>query len=232
MNIKPTAATLSIFPFFYLAIIHAVMFDFERSVEIGDTKEVVRGSIYYEPQGRTIVEVTHPILQYMIFSDKQWTVYYPDKETAYTIHGNQPFQIPFVDILQASLKEDFGLMNDGFQLQKHEVYKDTIVTFWGAGGSFNNIQLKLMQVKEKYVSFEMLEGDSVRIRSTFKAHDQIGDKFFPIEVFSEIFPGWGGYRQMITETLYVRNQQINRPFPERITGFEIPAEIEVKTLDK
>jgi len=217
---------------YFLSSINSMTFNFERTIAINDSIEVVSGTIYYSPEGKSIVEVNSPILQYMIFEKNIWKVYYPEDKYAYVFKGESEFQIPFVDIFFSSLKEDFGLVELGYELANYEFLNDTIISIW-SNQKLNEYHLiKLLQVKEKYISFELIIRDSTFLKTTFLKHYQYNDKFIPVEISSEIHGHLTNENEIITEKIQITNLSINTEFPEKIKKFEIPSEIDIKELDK
>ena len=222
---------LLIFLCCYLSSIQTILFDFDRVITSGDTTSTVSGTVYFNSNGRSVVEVQSPIIQYMLFEKNTWKVYYPEKQEAYEFKSERPFQIPIVEILSSSLKENFGLVKDGYDLVDFKAKNDTIISWWNSKSIMINYQIKLLQLKEKFIGFELIQQDTIRVKTHFIEHFQYGNKYIPIEISSEIFPGMSNSGISISELIYIKNLKFNAEFPDRINKFKIPENLNLQKMN-
>lgn len=211
-----------------LLTINTLSAEFERKLVTADSKETLKGIIYYHPQ-KAVIEVNDPVHQIMTFSGNIMTIFYPEEGKAFRIKAKNLISIPFVQGFVQVIKEDYGLGELGYKLTRHETRGDTLYTHWSPPPKQKKIlgMFTLVMVKEKLVYAEAQTPDGEpAVRSSYRNYAELNGKSFPLEIYSEIYSKSG----LSTESVTYSDVQFNLPLPERILNFTIPDSVSVKEI--
>ena len=203
---------------------------FNREFVEHNKKEVVKGTIYYRAPKKVIAEVDTPIEQVMAVIDKVMLIYYPNEKKAFRIKSKNPIPPPFIQTIIGSMKEDYGLIESGYTLVKHEKKGDTIYTYWKPPSKHKKVlgSFILGTVSNKIVSAEAHQPDGrVAVKSVYRKHIKFGEKYIPREVFTEFY-GESGVTQ---EHVIFSDVKFNPTLPDRVLNFRIPDSIPVKEVE-
>ena len=211
-----------------LLTINTLSAEFERKLVTDDSKEMVKGIIYYQPL-KTVLEVNEPLHQIMTFADNIMTIYYPEEGKAFRIKAKNPIYIPFVQGFVQVMKEDYGLSQLGYKLTRHEPRGDTLYTYWSPPAKqkkhLGMFTLAIVKDKLVYAEAKTPDGKSA-VRSFYRNYAELNNKLFPLEIYSEIYSKSG----VSTESVIYSDVQFNLSLPERILNFAIPDSVSVKEI--
>ncbi len=211
--------------------IFTLIFDFERQVFTPDSVHNTQGTLYFKQDERSLINICVPIKQIMIFNENEWTVYYPKQKQAYVFERGY-FRVPFVDILLASFKEDFGLINAGFQLLHSTVKQDTLYSVWQTHKMGSPIRVQLEQWDQVYTKFKLIKNDTVRINTTFDRFYQLNGKYMPQSIVSKILTIRNDEFLYNTEVLTISNMLVNESIPDSILNFDLPNNCQIKYINQ
>ena len=211
-----------------LLTINTLSARFERELATPLSKEVVKGTLYYQTS-KTVLEINEPLHQIMTFSGNTMTIFYPEEGKAFRIKAKNPISIPFVQGFVQVIEEDYGLGELGYKLTRHEPRGDTLYTYWSPPPKQKKVlgMFTLAMVKEKLVYAEAQTPDGEpAVRSSYRNYAELNGKSFPLEIYSEIYSKSG----LSTESVTYSDVQFNLPLPERILNFTIPDSVSVKEI--
>jgi len=76
--------------------IKTISVEFTREYRESNSKEIIKGKIYYKAPFKTVIKIKYPINQWMILEDKEMIIYYPDDKKAFHIISSvNPFSMLF-----------------------------------------------------------------------------------------------------------------------------------------
>lgn len=224
-----------VLPFFlpklgHCQILNNIAVDFTRIITKDSSNEVVKGIIYYQADKRTILNVTEPLYQWMIFEDSIMLIYYPNEEKAFRFRSKNPFSLPFFQAFVGVIRNDFGLSEAGFSLAKSEIKGETLLSYWEPPKQLKKLFSNAIigQTKDKLVFVEMQDPKGKKMmKTTYRNHFQYGKTFFPLEITSVIYQKGSS----TVEKIVYANPQFNVPLPQEVVNFEIPANVEIKEME-
>lgn len=128
------------------------------------------------------------------------------------------------------MKEDYGLIEAGYTLVKHEKKGDTIYTYWKPLSKHKKILgifILGTALKNKIVSAEAQKPDGkVAVKSVYQKHIKFGEKYIPMEVSTEYYDK----SDIKKEHIIFSDAKFNPTLPDRILNFKIPDSIPVKEV--
>lgn len=204
--------------------------NFERYYIEKGSEEIVKGSIYYQTPHKITVVVTNPIRQWMIFEDKQITIYYPDERKVFQIVTQYPVSLPFFQSFVGVVKEDYGLTDIGYVLSNYETKGDTLISYWTPpqkrGKVLGEFMLIYVSNKIVYVELKNSEG-TVMGKSFYENHIRYGAIYFPLQVSTT------RYRETdsTSEKVIYASPQFNTELPQEVKDFKIPLDAEIKEIE-
>ncbi len=206
-----------------------VSVEFTRTVTRNTTQEVVKGSIYYQSPGKTVIIVHDPISQWMVFQPDGLLIYYPNERQAFRFRSKSPFALPFFEAFVGIVKDDFGLSEAGFTLSRSEVRDAMLLTYWKppkrVKGVLGHVIIGLAE--DRLVLMEMRDAEGKTLaKTTYSKHIQYGETFFPLEVVSVQYQK----NNSIVEKVVYTNPQFNAVLPGEVVSFAIPMDVEVKEV--
>ena len=147
-------------------------------------KEVTKGQIYYDQKNITL-EVIEPIIQWVVLSDNQTLIYYPEEKSALKIKSKSPALLPFFYAFIGIIKSDFGLSEIGFKLKITELHGDTLFTFWSPAENLKDAKLTQILIihNDKIIGTKLIDQkENILSESQFKDHYSYGGFYFPLKI--------------------------------------------------
>jgi len=193
-------------------------FNFTRVQESVNALDTLSGIAFFF-YGKLYLHVRHPINQIFFVDGNKIKIYYPENKTGYRIMSGTPFDLPIVNSLLASLEDDYGLAQIGFEIRSTSVLGDTLVTNWehstgSDAGTFDVFYRNDIIVKARF------NAPSVSLETVLKNHKTYNGYVIPTTIKTR----HSAIRDSVTETLYVDGLFINPYIPESILNFEFPDE--------
>lgn len=203
---------------------------FERKVIQNESTEIIKGTAYYQAPHRIFLEVNHPLKQIMLVEKNVLTIYYPIEKRAFRINSKGPIPMPFVQAILSSMKDDYGLSEMGYTLEKHKKKGDMLCTFWNPPKAQKKRMGRfILGTKDGLLTYaEALDpkGKTV-IKSFYKKHVEFNGKHFPLESVSEIKNGSNFSKEYVTYS----DVKFNNALPDEAINFRIPDSIPVKEIE-
>lgn len=209
--------------------LETISLKFERKVVQTNVNEIVKGIAYYQTPGRVFIEVLDPVKQIMLINGDVMHIYYPIEKKAFRIKAQGPIPMPFVQSILSAMKDDYGLTELGYTLDKHEKKDKTLYTYWKPPDKLKKhlgifvlgtidgvlVYAEARKPKEKAVA-----------KSFYSKHIELAGKQFPLEVRSEIVEGKSHTEEFVSYS----DVKVNISLPEEVTNFKIPDSIPVKEV--
>jgi outer membrane lipoprotein-sorting protein len=221
---------LLVFPVISVITFNTLSLNFERQVIENNSNEITKGTIYYESDKNTIIDVNYPLHQIMIISKNIMIIYYPEQKKAFRFITKNPLPPIFVHSILMSLKDDFGLTEMDFKLSDNEIRNDTLYTYWDPPEIAKKILGKYIIgiENDKLVYVEIKNSkNKVIAKSYYSNHIPIGEKFIALKIYSESFNN----SQIFKEYISYSDVKFNIKFPDYISNFKIPEEISIKDIE-
>jgi len=207
-----------------------IQVQFERQYIEKDIKEIVKGTLYYQAPEKVTAVIKYPVNQWMLFDDKQLTIYYPDDKQAFQFNSQLPISLPFFEAFIGVVKTDYGLTDIGYALSDHEKRGDTLFAYWSPPKKASKKlgQFTLAYVSDKIVYAELKEINGAIIsKSFYKNHIHYGATHFPLEIYTIRYTK----KDSILEEVVYTNPQFDKPLPSEVVTFKIPANIKIEEID-
>lgn len=207
----------------------SLIVDFVREYNNGPTKERSSGKIYYHRSGKLVINVTDPLEQIMVFSEKTLVIYYPEDKRAFQIESEMPFSLPFVSALIGSFRPNYGLDDMGYKLEHTERKGDTLISHWNPPNLVRPILGKSTLVEHKrtliYAESRRASGE-ILTSAVFRDHMRKGNLILALHVETNHFHKEG----VEIERLWFKNPEFNKPLPDSLMNFQIPAGTPTKNV--
>lgn len=203
---------------------------FERKVIQSDSTEVVEGLAYYQAPNKVFIQVQKPIRQIMIIDGGVMVIYYPVEKKAFRIKAKGPIPMPFIQTILSVMKDDYGLTEMGYTFAEHERKGDTLYTYWNPPRKLKKHLGKFVlgTANGLLVSAEARDPKGkIVAKSFYKKHTKLGEKYFPLEVRSEIYADSNRTEEHVTYS----DVKLNVSLPDEVTGFKLPDSIDVKEVE-
>jgi len=204
---------------------------FNRTFVEHNKKEVVEGTIYYQAPNKVVTEIDTPIEQIMAVIGKAMLIYYPNEKKAFRIKSKNPIPPPFIQTIIGSMKDDYGLIELGYALVRHEKKGDTIYTHWKPPSKHKKVLGMFIlgtAPKNKIVSAETHQSNGrIAIKSVYRKHITFGERYIPREIFTEYYDKSG----ITQEHVIFSDVKFNPSLPDRVLNFKIPDSIPIKEVE-
>ena len=197
---------------------------------------------------RLFIKVQKPINQIMLIDDieklvynrdekkvspikeSMMYIYYPVEKRAFLIKAKGPIPMPFIQTILSVMKDDFGLTEMGYTFAEHERKGDTLYTYWNPPRKLKKHLGKFIlgTANGLLVSAEARspKGKTVA-KSFYKKHIKLGEKYFPLEVRSEIYADSNRTEEHVTYS----DVRINIPLPDEVINFKLPESTKVDEIE-
>ncbi|MFC1475678.1 outer membrane lipoprotein carrier protein LolA [Candidatus Zixiibacteriota bacterium] len=205
-----------------------VKVEFERVVVTESAVDSTRGTIYFRAPARTVVTVTYPVNQWMVFDRAAMLIYYPDESRAFRFTSDNPFTLPFFQAFLALAKDDLSLLESGFTLRDSEIRGDTLLTRWNPpAAAKKQVGLALVRhVENRLVAMEVHDTNGKAIsRTTYGNHLEYHGMYFPLEIVSEYL------LEQSRENVIYHHPQFDSKLPAKIIDFQLPADVDLKIVE-
>jgi hypothetical protein len=213
----------------YSQTLKTINLEFTRTTEYENTKEIVKGNIYYDGT-KTTVKTIEPLSQWMILEENKILLYYPDEEQAIRIKSKNPTNLPFFQTFVGVVKEDYGLSELGFKLEESEIKGDTLFFYWSppenAQKFLSQITLALENNKIVFTEVKDPHGKTAG-KIIYENHFLYGTTNFPLEITTIKY----SKTDTIIEKIVYSNPVFDKPLPPQVVNFNIPKEIKIKELE-
>ena len=210
--------------------VKTISVEFTRTVKSNNTKEEVKGSIYYDTT-RTTLEVTYPINQWMILKGNTIFIYYPDEKKAIEIISQSPATLPFFQSFVGVVKEDYGLSDFGYTLKRNEVKGDTLFAYWDPPEKVKKVlgQFILGFTEDKIVYTESRDAEGkALLKAIYQDHIKYEVTYFPLKII--IIQYINKDYTKVEEVIY-KNPIFDKPLPEKVVNFKIPSYIKIQKIE-
>jgi outer membrane lipoprotein-sorting protein len=202
----------------------------ERTLVEHNKEEIVKGIIYYQAPNNVVVEVHTPLEQIMAITDKVMLIYYPNAKKAFRIKSKNPIPPPFIQTIIGAMKEDYGLIKQGYTFIKHEKKGDTLYTYWEPPSkqkkNLGVFILGTLSNKLVYAEAQIPDGTPA-VKSFYQKHLQFGDSYIPLDISSEYY----NESDIMREHIIFSDVKFNPVIPDHILEFKIPDGIPVKEVE-
>lgn len=218
------------FPLLLMVGVNTLSLRFEREFGDGHSKELVKGAMYFQAPEKVVLTVSEPVNQVMVVTPNAMTIYYPDEKKGFHITSKNPIPPPFIQGILAALKEDYGLVELGFELAEHGVKGDTLFTTWTPRKKHKKFlgRFVLGRVGDKVVYAEVKTPDEkYSAKSFYRNHVSFEGKHIPLEIFSITNDESGAKVEHVT----YREVQFNTALPDSLINFRVPAGVPVKEVE-
>jgi len=203
---------------------------FEREAIQDNYTETVKGIAYYQSPKKVFIEVQEPISQIMSIDGDVMIIYYPVEKKAFRIKSKGPIPMPFIQTILSVMKDDYGLTEMGYTFAEHERKGDTLYTYWKPPKKLKKRLGKFVlgTASGLLVSAEARDPKGKPVaKSLYSKHTKLGEKYFPLEVRSEIYTGSNRSEENVTYS----DVKFDISIPAKVTSFKIPDSVKVKEVE-
>ncbi len=203
---------------------------FEREIVQDNSTEIVKGSAYYQAPQKIFIQVESPINQIMLIGGMVMLIYYPMESKAFRIKASNPISMPFVQMILSVAKDDYGLVEMGYPLGKHERKGDILYTYWDPPRKLSKKLGKFILGTSNgmlvYAEARDPKGKTAA-KSFYKNHKELNGRHFPMETMSEIYSG----SNVTKERIVYSDVEFDVPLPDEVVNFKLPDSIPVKEVE-
>ena len=203
---------------------------FERKVVQGDSEDIVKGISYYQAPQKLFIDVQEPINQIMIIENDVMLIYYPVEKKAFRIKARGPIPMPFIQTILSFMKDDYGLTEMGYTLDKHETKDNTLYTYWKPPRDLKKHLGKFVLGTTKGVlvyAEARTSKDKPAVKSFYSKHTELSGRPFPLKAHSEIYNGSNRVDEYVTYS----DVKLNVSLPDNVVNFKLPDTIPVKEVE-
>ena len=127
----PLLLTFLLFSVDAAAPLRILSLDYTRELTENDKTERTAGTLHYDVNAaRVVVEVSEPLKQILVVTDKALEIYYPEDKQAFRFIFEGRIPLPFVESIIQSTQVEYGLADIGYTLAKHVVADEVLYTHW------------------------------------------------------------------------------------------------------
>lgn len=209
--------------------IKSLSLDFARTVQQNGRSEATGGRIYYDGQKITL-EVREPLQQWMILQGNEILLYYPVEKRAIRLKSENPAALPFFHAFIGVVKENYGLAELGYTLQKSFIKADTLFAVWAPP---RELQKSVSQVvvavqKDKIIFSETRDAQGkIVARADYQNHFRHRAQYFPLHITI----AQNSEQTAIREDVVYSNPVFDQPLPPLVVNFKIPDHIKIEEIE-
>jgi hypothetical protein len=203
--------------------------EFVRTTKSSSSQETVRGTLFFQAPARVILNVKEPVVQWVVFEADGMLLWYPADGRAWRFAEKQPSVIGFSSTFVGVPRDDFGLADAGFALERSEDREEALFTYWkppaalsrSIGGATIGSRARspyLLEVKDPKGEF--------LARVTYLTFVNFGSLAIPSRV--ELVQKDRG--DIITEEVLYSGHQFNTELPEEVSHFHLPPGVVVQDV--
>ena len=206
--------------------------DYTRELTENDKTERTAGTLHYDVNAaRVVVEVTEPLQQIMVVTDKVMEIYYPEDKQAFRFIFEGRIPLPFVESIIQSTQVEYGLADIGYSLAKHDVADEVLYTHWDppdkTADKLGTVIIGMRDDRLLSTEVKNPNGDTIAT-SRYQNHSKIGINFIPMKVTSSTYGTNSKVAQH--ERIVYSNPQVNAEEPNPLLNFTIPESAEVRVV--
>ena len=205
----------------YSQSIQSLQIEFERYIKEENREEIIKGVIYYQTSGNTIISVKEPINQWLILKKNGMDIYYPTSKKVIRYITKKPITLPFFQSFLGVMQKDYGLMGIGYKLSHFSNRGDTLFSYWKPRKILSKEMgnLTIIDISNKINYSEIKNPDESLIsKSYYSKHIDYDNYFFPLEIYTTRYMNADSTFEKIT----YKNPQFNSDLPKFIKDFKIP----------
>ncbi len=110
-------------------MVETLCVDFSKYSTRNAHVDTVRGILFFF-QGRTVLQVSYPLRQWMEWQGQSLLIYYPQDNKAIRFMADMPWQLPFFQPFLSGEPFFNHLEKIGFSLQRTDEVGDTLISYW------------------------------------------------------------------------------------------------------
>lgn len=203
--------------------------DFTRLIYKDKRNEKISGKIFYSDSA-TLVKITLPINQWLLYQKNGITIYYPDEKSAMKISSSSPPFLPFFHSILGLVDENVNLDILHYTIIKRLKSGDTLKIFWKPPkelkGNIGEYHVSLLN--DLIASVENFDSKNKLITVTHFENYKIFDhKNFPTKTITLTYID----KTVNKEEVYFSNISIINKIAPEIKNFKIPLDIKIKNIE-
>lgn len=203
--------------------------DFVKIARSGSALDTVKGSIF-AAKLQIMVKVHSPRIQFMKIDSNSMLIYNPDERTALQMPRNNPVSLPFFQVLMTFLEGNTFPFQITCKAGAAVKKGDSLFIDWipdGKKASFPG-RFKTVYFQDRPAKIEAFEKKGKLLyRMEFSNDTLILGKNIPLQVITKSFQG----RDTVYESVKFKNIAVDKPFPDEILNFKLPAEVPIKVIE-
>jgi len=205
--------------------------DFKRSFVEKGRRENVSGTIYYTGTSKTVVHIKEPLSQWVLLVDKRMVIFYPRSNRAFRIKNrSHSFSLPFFQNFFWALQGEWGIQNNGFELENTNKSGDSIVTVWSPPKklkkSISKARVSFVHNRLAKVIFYDKENNPISL-SAFSEYELIDGFAAPMLIKTQRSKN----HMETSERLTYSNLVLNTTIPDSIVSFKLPPDAKIKEVE-
>lgn len=209
-------------------IFKTVSVEFIRTIRQNDTKELLKGNIYFTGE-KFILITKSPLIQWMIIKNSNMLIYYPNEKKAIKIKSQNPISLPFFQSFLGLVEDNLGLSKLGYTISKNELHQDTLFVHWKPPKNAEKMLGEyILALKDNKIILTILKSPNGKTitQTTYKKYTNYGDQYFPLEINSITYLE----SNVTIESINYINPVFNKTIPKEITNFNLPKNVVVKEV--
>ena len=186
---------------------------------------ITEGKIYSIIDEKKIYLKTDiPITQYMIISENDTFIYYPNDNKAFHYSSTFENALPFFQVfINLANNNEINYSNIGFEIEKNIVDNDTLITIWKQSNkskksSLGNIQVGLYEDRLEFIRI-MNKKKKIISAMNFDNYISYEGKTFPLKIMITQY-----FKERVSsyEIITYEKLEINTDFDSELEIFSIP----------
>lgn len=207
-----------------------VILSFEKVVK-KDSRviERVNGTIYLSEREEIFVKVSYPVNQLVQLTKFTNIFYYPEENFALIITYDRPTMIPFKRQFDIFAKDDMGLSEAGYSIEKSYKSNDILISVWQPPKKFEKFAGKIeLGLKKDKICFNRVyspKGELLTLLE-FDNFTKVKGQSVPMFVRTTTFEK----NVKKEEEINYSNIRTDEKFPEEVLNFKVPDNAKVKVI--
>jgi outer membrane lipoprotein-sorting protein len=203
--------------------------DFVQHTEQATGDSAVEGTLYFSAPGRVMLEISMPVHQITVFQEDTLLVYYPEERRAFRFVSRNMLFVPFAESFLGVLKQDFGLAEAGFEIAGRGEAAGTLVLRWAPPKA---LRRRIGEVRTGHRDgrpwrIEVFD-PAGRLLTQVTYAGFVTVDGLPVPTDIAVLEQQG--KDRVVSSYEYRQPEVNGAFPESISGFRIPADVEVREM--
>ena len=197
-----------------------VSIDFTRTIEKENEHEIVTGKLFSDGIKQTVI-ISKPLNQWMILKKNNVLIYYPDTRRAIRLKSKTNTSLGFFQAFIGVTKEDYGLSEMGYVMEKSEIRSDTLVTYWlppeKAEKYLGEFILAYANDRIVYTDVKNADGQTIAY-TTYNNFYLHRATYFPLHITTHL----SNNNLDTYEEIEFFNPSFNQPLPLNVINFTLP----------